>query len=988
MVAFGAIIVSRALGEFQVSGANTSINGNSAGQHGGVLSCGEADAQNGGIRAAVTITNGGQVGGNAAIAGDGGVIWASYVASLTVSGDDVSLTDNAAGRHGGVLHALSVDELVMSSGAAITRNQATQGSDNHANSSTGGVVSLQTPAAHALFLRVTALKAAANTAGRDGGVVYMTAADGSSCTLALSGSVLESNAAGSGAALRNLALTEQGIWDLLESWTGPDCALLALVDVSLMRAKLATPASAAEAVLKPAPQQPKHLWLFDPSAAALRVSCAGLITQTQKNGSQIASSSVLRSSGAALARSSLQECIVADVRQPQEQLEAEGSSQSNTVSAAAGAAAAISGEMLYLTPAAVRLSAVAIQIQSERSSPSSTSEASGSSLIYKDIWPLAPMSIDTAASSTTGGTNTTAHLALPTGSRLRFIAELVSAAGDVVEGYPPVALRLALEPAAWAQLQPSIVTVTDQATGQAEWSQVVVHGWPGDTYTLRQVWYGSLVPGADVMQQLQQARAALNFSANGSSSSMPSANSSSFASLGDICVLTASAGDAEISDDQLLYVNWQCAEGYAGRLCATCVPNLYLSNDFECQDCPPVGLNLFLGLLAFFANVVLMLYTSWTAYTDEGGAAAEEDIEVVESSGVSGPISRGEASPPAASQPPTPRVAKARRHVDSSKEAEVGSSEKLKVIIVHVQYFIIITRLNLNWPRIIHKLAASFGTVTGASNYVTFAPSCFFPDYTSSGQARVTVIYSLVAPCLAVLLCLALWALRYYWFNQSRLKRAHGGRYNGSQHSRSRGGVAALDLHHLSSLAADAPDSDRVLLVGVFILYPGLVQASLSIFACRTLDDGSGPYPEAQMAILVAIGAMNMTTNALKSHMLAVMEFLSLSVLVLTINLGLFFAMESTTGATAVTSEGAVETVVGILIILLNTCLVAGFAVLIAKSALPQARGLGLRLRSHLDKVAASGGRRWQPATMLHRVGCGKCSGGMLQESEDGYKTA
>ena len=76
------------------------------------------------------------------------------------------------------------------------------------------------------------------------------------------------------------------------------------------------------------------------------------------------------------------------------------------------------------------------------------------------------------------------------------------------------------------------------------------------------------------------------------------------------------------------------------------------------------------------------------------------------------------------------------------------------------QYFIIITRLNLNWPRVIHKLAAGFGTLTGASNFVTFAPSCFFPEYASSGQARVTVFYSLAVPCLSVLLCLALWALR------------------------------------------------------------------------------------------------------------------------------------------------------------------------------------------------------------------------------------
>ncbi|KAG2438614.1 hypothetical protein HXX76_005163 [Chlamydomonas incerta] len=745
------------------------------------------------------------------------------------------------------------------------------------------------------------------------------------------------------------------------------------------------------------------------------------------------------------------------------------------------------------------------------------------------------------------------------GGALHVGAELVSAAGDVVEGYPPVTLRLTLEPAAWVRLQPQVDAVTDQATGQAEWNQVVVHGWPGEVYTLRvaavgtedsvtgqqqlqQLWYASLLaPGADVLQQLRQARSLVDLSVDGNSSVV--VTNSSAAALTDICVLTASA-DTKAVDDVVLYVNWQCAEGYVGRLCATCIPNLYLSSDFECQACPALGLNLFLGLLAFFANVVLMLYTSWTAYTDEGGAAAEEQAAAADPAGEDSPAAVASLSSPQ-------QTPKARRRKDSGEE--VGASEKLKVIIVHVQYFIIITRLNLNWPRIIHKLAAGFGTVTGASNFFTFAPSCFFPDYTSDGQARLTVFYSLAAPCLALLLCLALWALRWCWFNQSRMKRTSGRRYNGRgrRNDRSHRGLSTRDLAALSALEAAEADTEGnwpasasggveglsqaaavassppyysataataaelgiscaqimppppppppppllpppapsppalitpaaaawdpthlrldlpaavehsssafvggglqaaavtprssaaatpaaaaasiappgrsstsglkaiigklrsnagmrhldqtvslpgqlliVLLVGVFILYPGLVQASLSIFACRNLDDGSGPYPEAQtatwrygywmkdlearcyaethaalylplgivsvvlfccapplaffimlwrkresleephtkqvygflydryrrsyyfyegvrqlqtlalvcvdvfgytlavdrqalllQAILVAIGAMNMTTNALRARVLAVMEFLSLSVLVLT----------------------------------------------------------------------------------------------------------
>ncbi len=46
--------------------------------------------------------------------------------------------------------------------------------------------------------------------------------------------------------------------------------------------------------------------------------------------------------------------------------------------------------------------------------------------------------------------------------------------------------------------------VTDQTTGQAEWNQVVVHGWPGETYTLRVAAVGT-EDGVTGQQQLQAA---------------------------------------------------------------------------------------------------------------------------------------------------------------------------------------------------------------------------------------------------------------------------------------------------------------------------------------------------------------------------------------------------------------------------------------------------------------------------------------------------
>ena len=49
----------------------------------------------------------------------------------------------------------------------------------------------------------------------------------------------------------------------------------------------------------------------------------------------------------------------------------------------------------------------------------------------------------------------------------------------------------------------------------------------------------------------------------------------------------------------------------------------------------------------------------------------------------------------------------------------------LQVLIVHMQYFVIITRLNINWPSSIHKFQSSLSTITG----VTDVCIAFIPHY-------------------------------------------------------------------------------------------------------------------------------------------------------------------------------------------------------------------------------------------------------------------
>lgn len=53
----------------------------------------------------------------------------------------------------------------------------------------------------------------------------------------------------------------------------------------------------------------------------------------------------------------------------------------------------------------------------------------------------------------------------------------------------------------------------------------------------------------------------------------------------------------------------QCAKGYAGHLCATCVPAYYLTSDYECSSCPRITASAFLGLASFLLNVGLIMGT-------------------------------------------------------------------------------------------------------------------------------------------------------------------------------------------------------------------------------------------------------------------------------------------------------------------------------------------------------------------------------------------
>ncbi|KAG2500543.1 hypothetical protein HYH03_001318 [Edaphochlamys debaryana] len=175
------------------------------------------------------------------------------------------------------------------------------------------------------------------------------------------------------------------------------------------------------------------------------------------------------------------------------------------------------------------------------------------------------------------------------------------------------------------------------------------------------------------------------------------------------------------------YMQRQCADGYGGRLCATCAPGRYLTADFQCNDCPSGGVTGVLGVLGFLATLGLITGTAWATLRE-----------------------------------------------DHAAPGGAGASDILQVLITHIQFVIIITRLNLGWPTIISRFQGVMGAFTGAGFLFGYSPSCFQDGLDPSQQAAAQLAGALVSPLAAAAAALGLWALRYRFFHQALLRRTGG----------------------------------------------------------------------------------------------------------------------------------------------------------------------------------------------------------------------
>ncbi|KAG2424440.1 hypothetical protein HXX76_014493 [Chlamydomonas incerta] len=220
----------------------------------------------------------------------------------------------------------------------------------------------------------------------------------------------------------------------------------------------------------------------------------------------------------------------------------------------------------------------------------------------------------------------------------------------------------------------------------------------------QQKWYASRPAGGPALAALEAAAAL----AAGSNSSSAAA-----VELESTCFLW---GLPEA--DPRSYMQLQCAPGYTGPLCGACQPGYFLTSDLSCSQCLSVAATAVLVTLAMLANAALILYTAVTNLSDGGTYAA--------------------------------------RHPNKVTAADV-----LKVAIVHMQYFIIISRLNIDWPDVILRFQGTLAAATGAQGKFLSSPSCLNPEAGPKEQAQAYLLSSLATPLVVIALVSGLWVCRY-----------------------------------------------------------------------------------------------------------------------------------------------------------------------------------------------------------------------------------
>ncbi|KAG2493086.1 hypothetical protein HYH03_008749 [Edaphochlamys debaryana] len=189
------------------------------------------------------------------------------------------------------------------------------------------------------------------------------------------------------------------------------------------------------------------------------------------------------------------------------------------------------------------------------------------------------------------------------------------------------------------------------------------------------------------------------------------------------------------------YLQAQCAEGYTGNLCATCQPGYTLNSFFWCTQCPSQSQTIVIGVFVLLGTVAMIIFTAVENLSETEPEEEKRDEE----------------------------------QARAKKVRSIVPRDVLKVLVVHIQYYIVISRLNIPKPDLMAPVSAVLTAIIGAESLWSYSHACLLSNQDSAGQAHLAQLGALLTPCACLAVSLLLWALRYGIFNAARFYRSRMG---------------------------------------------------------------------------------------------------------------------------------------------------------------------------------------------------------------------
>jgi hypothetical protein len=261
--------------------------------------------------------------------------------------------------------------------------------------------------------------------------------------------------------------------------------------------------------------------------------------------------------------------------------------------------------------------------------------------------------------------------------------------------------------------------------------------------------------------------------------------------------------------------NNTCAAGYGGNLCGVCEAGYGPSAAFSCGKCMSLSVQWVLYLAAGLLAVLLVAFTVHSTWRDN---------KLKPSHGLQG----------------------------------VRSSDRIKVLILFLQYLVIVSSLSVPWPSALAFMFRIVQFIFAASNGQLGAVSldCVLAKSSRSSvpvaiQRQLVYLVAPIGILVGVMLLSTLKALVMKVWQASKhtaiLRRGSSTNSSGSGSTSVNSGAHFHRTTIGSMLIKKLP---LMCVVTFFFAYPFLVRVSLGMFACLRLDRATSPYdPYPQFAV-------------------------------------------------------------------------------------------------------------------------------------------